>query len=180
MKRTYLILILSLFSIIGYGQQNGDIPETTDQLSLNFLVPSIEWEVGLTDKTSLDLKIGTAFGFAKSYSESNFGFFPVLETQYRYYYNFHKRKSKGKKVSENSGNYITGVANIRSGNPIIGEMEIEDEYAVFVGPAWGMQRVYNSGFKLNLALGVGYGFNDIQESYFSPFIGIQLGWLIGK
>ena len=87
---------------------------------------------------------------------------------------------KGKKVSENSGNYITALAEITSGTPILGGLTSKADYAVVVGPAWGLQRVYNSGFKLNLNLGVGYGFDDLGGSYITPLVGIQLGWLLAK
>ena len=144
-------------------------------------MPSLEWEVPLSQNSTIDLLAGTGFGYAKTIdSDSQFGVFPVFQSQYRYYYNLEKRNKKGKKVSENSGNYIAAVGLIESANPIIGDMDLRGDFAVLIGPAWGLQRVYNSGFKLNLNLGAGYGFNDIGESYIAPFISLQLGWLLAK
>ena len=59
-------------------------------------------------------------------------------------------------------------------------MEIDDNFAGFVGPGWGFQRVYESGFKLNFNTGLGYGANDRGDSYFAPFVGVQLGWVIAR
>lgn len=178
MKRVLLFVTIILFSVNSFGQET--TPQTNSQFSLNLLIPSLEWEVNTSQNSTIDLKLGTGFGYSKSGSESDFGFFPDFQSEYRYYYNLKKRSEKGKKVSENSGNYIAAIGNIRSGNSIIGDLDLEEDYAIMIGPAWGMQRTYNSGFKFNLNLGAGYGFNDIGDSYFSPFIGIQLGWLIGK
>jgi hypothetical protein len=91
-----------------------------------------------------------------------------------------KRAQKDKKISENSGNYIAASATISSGEPIIGDMQLNRDYSGFLGPVWGFQRVYNSNFKLNLNLGLGMGFTDREDPYFATHIGIQLGFKIGK
>ena len=59
-------------------------------------------------------------------------------------------------------------------------MQLNNDYSGFVGPLWGLQRVYNNNFKLNLNLGFGMGFNDREDSYFATHIGLQLGFKIGK
>lgn len=178
MKKALLLLSVILFSANSFGQNNS--PETNSQFSLNLVMPSLEWEVKTGQSSTIDLVLGAGFGYHKSGSQSDFGVLPAFQSSYRYYYNLNKRLGKGKKVSENSGNYIAAIGTIQSGNPIIGDYDLNHDYSVLLGPAWGMQRVYNSGFKLNLNLGAGYGFNDVGDSYFSPFVGIQLGWLIAK
>lgn len=154
---------------------------TTNQFSLNFLIPSAEYEVAVSDHTSIDALAGLGAGYFDSSSEeSQFGVFPQFMGQYRFYYNFDKRRRKRKKTSENSANYIAAVATFASGDPIIGNLEFDNNYTGFVGPAWGLQRVYGGGFKLNLNLGLGYGFNDLGDSYLAPHIGLQLGWKLGR
>lgn len=156
--------------------------ETTSQFSLNFLIPSAEYEVSVSENSTVDAQIGIGFGYhdAEYLDEAEYGIYPQLLGQYRYYYNLRKRKEKGKKVSENSGNYIAAVGILSFGDPIFGDMQLENDYKGFVGPAWGLQRIYNSNFKLNLNLGLGYGFDDIGNSYLSPLIDIQLGFKLGK
>lgn len=156
--------------------------QTTNQFSLNFFVPSAEYEAAIGENSSLDGMLGLGFGYhdADYLDEAEFGIFPHLEAQYRYYYNFQKRADKGKKISENSGNYLAAVGFVASGDPVIGDMHLRNNYSAFVGPAWGLQRVYDSNFKLNLNLGAGYGFNDYNESSLQILIDIQLGFKIGK
>lgn len=154
---------------------------TTSQFSLNFLIPSAEYEFSVSENSTVDAIAGLGFGYHdSSFSDSEFGVFPQFMGQYRYYYNFKKRNKKGKKTLENSGNYIAAVAVFSSGDPIFGDLEHSKDYSGFVGPAWGLQRVYGGNFKLNLNLGLGLGFNDAGDSYFSPLVGLQLGWKLGK
>lgn len=178
MKKSLLFVAVILLSVNSFGQRTS--PQTNSQFSANLLMPSLEYEWSIGTNSTLDFLLGAGFAYRKTFDKSDYAVFPAFQTQYRYFYNLHKRLEKGKKVSENSGNYITALAEITSGNPILGGLTSQADYAIVVGPAWGLQRVYNSGFKLNLNLGAGYGFNDIGESYFSPFIGLQLGWLIAK
>lgn len=168
---------LILVSLMGFGQSEEEW-HTSNQFSVNFLMPSLEYEVGVTEKSTIDLNLGTAFGYAKSGSNSDFGFFPVFQSQFRHFYNLKKRFERGKNTARNSGNYVAALVEVRSGEAIFGELDLVDDYALFAGPVWGLQRVYNSGFKLNLNLGAGYGLNDSGNSFFSPVFGIQLGWLI--
>lgn len=173
--KNFLFLIFLFSGITSTAQQ------TNSQFSLNFLAPSVEYEASISSRSTIDLNLGVGFTYQYSatFGEA-YGVYPDLEGQYRYYYNFEKRADKGRKISENSANYIAGVASINSGNPIIGDLEYDNNYGAFVGPAWGLQRVYNSGFKLNLNLGLGMGFNDSGDTYFRPLFGFQLGWKIGK
>lgn len=170
-----LIIFCSLFCLCAFSQ---DLT-TNNQFSLNLLSPSAEYEIAISNNSSIDLNLGV--GFAYQYSSTfgeAYGFYPGFEGQYRYYYNFSNRADDGKKTSQNSANYIAGIASITGGKAIIGGLDYENEYGVFIGPAWGLQRVYHSGFKLNLNLGLGLGANDSGEAYFRPFFGLQLGWLI--
>ncbi|MCM8567839.1 hypothetical protein NE848_00480 [Gramella jeungdoensis] len=173
--KNFLFAILLLLGCNGFSQET-----TNSQFSLNILAPSAEYELAVSPNSSIDMNLGVGFAYHKStYSGEAYGFFPGFEAQYRYYYNFNKRGDKGLKISENSANYIAGVASITSGDPLIGDLKYASDYGGFVGPAWGLQRVYNSGFKLNLNLGLGVGFNEVT-SYFTPLFGLQLGWLVAQ
>lgn len=169
-------IILFLFSGISSFSQD----TTTDSLfSLNLLAPSAEYELAVSANSTIDLDLGVGLAYHRSsYSGEAFGVFPGLEIQYRYYYNFDKRFDNGKKTSENSANYIAGVASLTGGTPIIGNLEYSNDFGGFIGPAWGLQRVYNNSFKLNLNLGLGLGFNDTSDMYLTPLFGLQLGWVI--
>lgn len=156
--------------------------ETTNQFSLNFLIPSAEYEVSISKNSTVDLMLGAGFGYhdASYLDKAEYGVYPQFQAQYRHYYNLKKRSQKGKKISENNGNYVAGSVVISGGEPIIGDMRLNNEYSGFLGPVWGIQRVYQSNFKLNFNLGLGMGFNDRENPYFASHIGIHLGFKLGK
>ncbi len=174
-------ILLSTFTFL-FLSFNIQAQETTDQFSLNFLIPSAEYEVSTSKNSTLDLMLGAGFGYhdASYLDKAEYGVYPQFQVQYRHYYNLKKRAQKGKKISENSGNYIAAAVVISSGEPVIGDMHLNKDYSGFLGPVWGFQRVYNSNFKLNLNLGLGMGFNDREDPYFATHIGIQLGFKLGK
>ncbi|APU67493.1 DUF3575 domain-containing protein [Christiangramia flava] len=183
--RKIFILALMLVGMNSFAQEqatqnSGDLPQTQDQFSLNFLAPSVEYELAIGQRSSLDFLAGLYFGYEKWMDEdAEFGIYPFFQTQYRYYYNFDKRLEKGKNIQNNSGNYISGVVLLDPGKPIIGDLEQSGGFSGVVGPAWGLQRVYGRHFKLNLNLGLGYGF-DQDDSYLAGILGFQLGFKLGK
>lgn len=175
-----LLLSFCLFSFVSINAQDQPFVEN-GMLSVNFLLPGLEYETGLSNKTTLDLRTGIGFGLSGgSDRDTEYGIFLNAHAQYRYYYNFNKRLDKNKNIANNSANYLALNASFGFGEPIIGDLQVSPNLSGVVGPVWGLQRYYNSGFKLDLNLGGGYGFNDLGESFFSPIIGIKLGWLLSN
>lgn len=176
-KLLFVVLVLIGFSANAQSQTNVE----KKLYSVNFLLPGLEYEMGLSNNTTLDLRAGTGFGISGgSNRDTEFGIFLNAHTQYRYYYNFNKRLRKDKNIDNNSANYIALNGSIDFGDPIIGDLQLSSDYGGVIGPVWGLQRYYRSGFKLDLNLGAGYGFNNLGGSYFSPIIGLRLGWKLGK
>lgn len=177
MKNYCLPLLFLLFVISSSGQEISRL--TQNQFSATFFLPGVEYETPVADNSTISLRIGTGFGYAAGmFRETEFGIYLNLRGQYRHFYNFRKRLEKEKNISNNSGNYLALHTALFYGKPIIGELETAADISGLIGPVWGIQRVYNSGFKLNLFLGAGYGFNDIGGSGISPILGFSLGWLI--
>lgn len=172
--KQFLVFLCLLSGAVTSGQTS-----TENQFSLNLLIPSAEYEFSLTESSTLDFYAGIGFVYRKVFDESHYSIFPEVMVQYRYYYNLDKRLEKGKNVANNSGNYLTAVALISGGNALIGDLNDVNGTSVLLGPAWGLQRVYGKHFKLNLYLGLGYGFNEV-DSYLAPIIAFQFGWKFGK
>ena len=176
--RSFIFLLFLCAPFFGVAQDNAEVSKNL--LSANFFVPGLEYEFRLTPESTVDIGIGSGFGLAGGYlqGDTEFGIFPFATAQYRRYYNLEKRLRKNKTVAMNSANYFALYSNITSGKPIIGDLQMEDDYEVALGPVWGLQRYFQSGFKLDLRLGVGYFFEEKGDSFVSPIIGISLGWLI--
>ncbi len=164
-----------LFCLYTSGQN-----QTTSQFSLNAFTPSAEYEFSIGINSTIDLDLGVGFSYLHSFGESHYGIYPGFETQYRYYYNFEKRADDKKEISHNSANYIAGIASITGGNPIFGDLEYDSDYGLVIGPAWGLQRVYNNRFKIDVNLGVGYAYAEKGDSYLVPVISAKFGWVLSR
>lgn len=175
------LILISFFFCSFFSSYAQDQPSVEKGLfSVNILTPGLEYEYGLTNSTTLDLGAGSAFAYRKGWFGEGFGIYPTFNVQYRHYYNLKKRLDKGKNISNNSANYIALSGAIQSGKPIIGNLAFNEGYFGVIGPVWGLQRYYGAGFKLDLNLGGGYGFNESGNSFFSPIIGLRLGWRISN
>ena len=176
-------LLLLSFCFLSFLSINAQDQASVEDglLSINILTPGLEYEYKLTNSTTLDLRAGTGFAYWKNtYFGEDFGIYPIFNVKYRYYYNLKKRLRKGKNIDNNSANYIALSGTLQSGKPIIGGLEYSEDYFGTIGPVWGLQRYYDSRFKLDLNLGAGYGFNKSGESYLLLLIGIRLGWLLSN
>ncbi|MDT0685865.1 hypothetical protein [Autumnicola psychrophila] len=172
-----LLLSFCFCSFLNIDAQNQPSVEE-GLLSVNILTPGLEYEYGLTNSATLDLRAGSGFAYRKGIFGEGFGIYPIFNVQYRHYYNLKKRFEKGKNISSNSGNYIALSGAIQTSKPIIGDLEYNENYFGVIGPVWGLQRYYGAGFKLDLNLGGGYGFNESGSSFFSPIVSLRLGWRI--
>ncbi len=174
-----ILLLLFTFSSITAFSQDASVSDKSI-LSVNIVLPGLEYESALSKETTLNLNLGFGFAYRSGVFGEGYGVFPAFIGQYRWFYNLEKRLEKEKSIDNNSGNYLALYAVAQSGEPLIGDLSYRAKIFGTVGPAWGLQRYYGSGFKLNLNLGYGYGFNDLGDSGFSPIIGIRLGWLLSN
>lgn len=81
-----LLLSFCLFSFLFINAQDQASVED-GLLSINILTPGLEYEYGLTNSTTIDLRAGSGIAFRTGSSGDFFGVFPVFSVQYRYYYN---------------------------------------------------------------------------------------------
>ena len=114
---------------------------------------------------------GTAFGHLyvrgaveeTPYGDNDLGFFidPVLNLQYRYYYNGMKRRERGRRTDMNSMDYVAGTWETWFTKAPLDGGSIERDSrrpATTLGAVWGLQRNYRNRFSLDLNLGMGYRF----------------------
>ncbi len=160
MKRlTLLFSMLLLFTIASRNVQAQDrIP--VDLKPFNFTIgllePSLVTEFRLGQQQSFVATGGLTLGIASD----NVFVFPFVRGSFRHYY--HRKRVKKSNLRPNSGNFIT-----LQGGYYFGAFEdvvTSLDKSFFVGPAWGIQRNYNSGIHLSLSLGLGYGNGPNQNA----------------
>ncbi len=177
MKKLFLSAIITFCALSTVAQQLNTTKKGI--LKVNFLTPGIEYEMPLGEKTSLNFNFGTTFGFsAGTGRKTEWGVIPLLNSQYRYYYNFEKRLRKNKRIDYNSGNFLSITSILYS--DIFLSNSVSLDYTGVIGPTWGLQRTSQSGFNFTLNMGAGMWFGNGSGTDFGPIIGLRLGWLLKK
>ncbi|MEE9361506.1 MAG: hypothetical protein V3U92_02800 [Cellulophaga sp.] len=175
-KYFFAVLFLCSFYTLP-AQSNYNVEK--QQFKISILNPGFGYEVATGENTTVDLRLGTGLALrGASNVKTEFGIFPFFEGQYRWYYNFNRRKGKGKRTAHNSANYLALSSTLVSGKPLLGNLEGNEGYWGNVGPVYGLQRTYKRGFNLNLEFGFGYSFDNLGNSGISPKIGFALGWVL--
>ena len=119
------------------------------RFSVGLLEPSVlaEFKVGERQSVVATGGITLAFGNDNAYV------FPFVRGSFRHYYD--RKRVKKSNLRTNSGNFVTLNTGYYFG--ALEDVATSLDNYFFIGPAWGIQRNYNSGIHLSLSLGFGYG-----------------------
>jgi hypothetical protein len=177
MKKQLLILfcLLSLASINAQEK----ITKVKSQFKINVLLPGFVYEHGLSTKNTLYSELSSGYGYTSNGFGKTFTFYPIINEQFRHYYNLEKRAKKEKVTAHNSGGFVAVIAlyNFRS-------ISTNDNFrpansSITISPVWGFQRTYKGNFNLDLNMGIGYNLEN-NNSEIVPVLNFALGWVIGK
>ncbi|MGB3150981.1 MAG: hypothetical protein WBB27_09985 [Maribacter sp.] len=169
-----LVLLLSITSAMAQLDNNVE----DHQLQVSLPMPGILYEKGIGNNTTLSIEAITGFSLRGCTGcETDFGVYPIVRGQYRYYYNMNRRLDKGKSITGNSGNYLGGLLLFQEGNAIVGNLNTST--VVAVGPVYGLQRTYKRGFFYRLETGVAF-FEDNFNNGITLVLAARVGWVIRK
>lgn len=153
-----------LASLASTAQDDKPAPDVRDVFRATLLSTGLSYEkvIGTHSTAYGHLYIRGAVE-ETPYAADEFGFFidPVLNLQYRYYYNGLKRREKGRRTDMNSMDYIAGTWETWFTRAPLDGGSIERDSrrpATTLGAVWGLQRNYRNRFSLDLNLGMGYRF----------------------
>lgn len=178
----YIIIIIAFIGIFKLNAQ--EKPSVEKHLfKVNLLLPGVVYENGLDTKNTIYSELSTGFGYRKNGAGTNWTFLPVINEQFRHYYNLEKRSLNSKKTSGNSGNFLAlnAIYNFKSFSTK-NNSDFNDS-SFILAPVWGMQRTYEKSFNLSLNAGLGYMFHSDQtyeRNGIVPVINFSIGWVIGK
>jgi len=180
MNKRYLLVVIALGLVCtaAYGQ----VEKTTKLTVIN---PGIAWERPLGLKTTTEIHLG--IGYNGSYPElTAFGdggvqflIAPFADFQTRRYYNFEKRALKGRSTEGNTGNFIA-LRGLYTGQRITGNVLYDQNYAVAVGPTWGLQRK-KGALNILFSMGPVYYFDFSGTANWLPLhLELNLGFHLKK
>lgn len=179
MNKNYLTALLFLLFISTTYAQDEVTSVAKNQFKINMLYPGFVYEHGFSEKNTLysEVALGVGYRYNSFYDKGTAFFFPLINEQFRHYYNLQKRANKGKRTAYNSGNYIAFNALYQFES--ISTNKDYSEYcpSFTIGALWGLQRTYKGRFNLEFNLGPGVNF-DKDNTEFVPVGNFTLGWVI--
>lgn len=181
---TFLFLCLFLIGLVPViGQEDSKQFETVSLFKINFLLPGLSYEqkIGKLSTLNSDIYLDLLLLSNETSSGSfEYDLTPSFKSEYRTYYNFHKRLEKERATENNSGNYFAPVY-IGRYSPT--DFYGENRWVSQLAGVWGMQRYSPSGFSFDLSAGIVYTFNTDIYTYYSllaPIVQLRLGYCLGK
>lgn len=189
MKKLFLVIIVALLAHHMYSQDNkSSVEKSIFGLQTGVLGLWAHHEFGLSNAMALRTEFGLDSGlFGGDYYENsvNFILFPTVTLEPRFYYNLKKRESKGKNISNNSGNFLALKANYTPDWFVISNadynMYITENLSVLV--KWGIKRTVGKHFTYETGMGFGvrtyfreqYGYPS-NESKAAIDLHLQIGY----
>ena len=174
----FSISALLLFSLLSFAQTSKNVEDGL--FKINALTPGVSYELGIGKDLSLnfDALIGFALNGGTG-RDTEFGLFPGVQADFRYFTNMGRRLSKDKIISGNSGNYLAVSNKLSSGRSTIGDLEFSSNYFYGISIVYGIQRTRRKGFYWGLSFGPAW-FSNSFGSNFGAILDARIGWVIKK
>lgn len=183
MKKGILAIFCILFSHFAVNAQNPDRVEgiAPELLSaeLGAMSLSLSYERALGRQFSVNalaVLSSTLYG-----GESGLNYFvsPVFSLKPRYYYNFDKRARKGRKVINNSADFLMLSGSYYSDFFTITNTDRQERNFLLLTPMWGMRRTLGKRITFEFALGYGLVLRDNGARGMAE-IDLRLGYVFTK
>lgn len=155
MKLLKLIILLLVIQN-GYSQEEASVEKSIFGIQTGFLGAWLHNESKLSNQISLRSEIGLDFGFNDNGYTQTSVLIPSIRVEPRWYYNLEKRVKKGRKIANNSGNFL--ALNITY-NPdwfyISNQENLNVISTLAFLPKWGIKRTVGNHFTYETGIGIG-------------------------
>ncbi|WP_299777646.1 hypothetical protein [uncultured Formosa sp.] len=164
---SFAFFIISITA--GYAQTTS-VEESIFSAQTGFLGMYFNHELRLTNKIALRSEVGLDAGFWGSDVNDINGYLlaPVFTLEPRWYYNLKKRTNKGKRIANNTGNFVSIKTSYHPDWFTI----TNADHLNFIGdftiiPTWGIRRHIGNHFNYETGIGLGYGrYITTKEDYY--------------
>lgn len=161
MKKTAILILLVIIAH-SLKSQDASVEKSIYGVQTGFLGIWLHNESRLTNTITLRSEIGFDSGLwgGTYYDYTGFVMTPVLTVEPRFYYNLKNRQVKGRRISNNSGNFISLKTSYHPDWFVISNYDyIRIISDISFIPTWGIKR--NIGKKFNFETGFGLGYRYI-------------------
>ena len=176
-------ILLNLLLLLTAAQAMAQFGKNCElrQFKVNHLNPGLEYEMALGVNTTLDIKAGLQVALDPLLPDvyKEFGVFPAVAVQYRYYYNFEARQRNRRTIYGNSANYIApAVAAFFPDTRTINNEVVKGAFG-YAGVVTGIQRSYHSGFNFSFDAGAAYYLGNFEGTIY-PVVNVGIGWIFSE
>ncbi len=166
-----LILLICLLSVFRTFSQTASVEPSVYGVQAGLLGFWAHNETKLSNSIALRTELGLdggIIGRSFFYDNTQFFFTPVLTLEPRFYYNLNKRVRKSRKISNNSGNFISVKTSYNPDWFIISDFDNRFVVPqVSIIPTWGIRRTIGNHFSYETGIGLGYVY------YFAKSVGFR-------
>ncbi len=185
MKQASILFFIFLCANLCNAQNKANVEPI--QYRINFLVPGAEVEFGIAQNSSILFNAGFLWGIGSSEdfngsSTTNFAILPIIDGQYRYYYNLKRRQEIGKNIAKNSGNFIALKGTYYFTKSFLKALEGNEENLFtdesdlsIIGVAYGLQRTYFDWLHIAFEGGIGFGQTRF-DNLVLPIVSFTIGY----
>lgn len=195
MKKIILFLILGIN--IHSKAQEASVEKSIFSVQTGFAGLWLNNELKLSNSIALKSEIGIEYDFAVGdhYDEAGFILQPVITVEPKFYFNLKKRNSKGRNISNNSGNYLSLKTSYHPDWFVINlDDNITKNADLSIIPTWGIKRMMGDHFTYEAGAGLGYrivfikansnfgnsqsvdDFNYTNKQY-TPYLHLRIGYI---
>lgn len=195
MKKIIFFLILGI--TIHSKAQEASVEKSIFSVQTGFAGLWLNNELKLSNSIALKSEIGIEYDFAVGdhYDEAGFILQPVITVEPKFYFNLKKRNSKGRNISNNSGNYLSLKTSYHPDWFVINlDDNITKNADLSIIPTWGIKRMMGDHFTYEAGAGLGYrivfikansnfgnsqsvdDFNYTNKQY-TPYLHLRIGYI---
>lgn len=187
MFKTLFPLLCLLFCCTNLSAQRS-VERSVSGLQFNLVKLAYYNETGISDKLAIRFEAGAGiqlqgrnFG---TVAEVDLNIQPYALVEPRYYYNFAQREEKGKRTTNNSGNYVglKTIYNLPFHLVTTNDDNINPNGRLSIIPRWGIRRDLGSGWDFELGLGTGLAFETRRTANGNPLLVgqvLDISWRFG-
>lgn len=169
MKRLGIVSVFVFLTILCYSQN--ERVKNVHSIKATFIGLSYSFEQSISQRSILNYELIAAGGFGSSIIGGDYWLIvPIIRVEPRYYYNYLKRASKGKKIINNSANYLALSADYQFGTSIGSNAHALGTVSII--PKWGLKRTIGNRFVFEFASGIGAYTTEIKT--WNPTLGLDL------
>jgi hypothetical protein len=157
-KITFLFLTIFSLHLVN-AQDSVQLEKNVAGIQTGFLGIYGFEEFRLSDNISLRTELGLDMALSLSGTSTDASLVPVLTVEPRWYYNLDRRVRKGKRITRNTGNFIS--LNVRY-HPDLFVLDLSDRRNISIPdqiaivPTYGVRRSLGKHFSYEAGFGLGY------------------------